>query len=105
MGKLPSGHGTGPVKYFFDPGQGEGNVFRLGIPIGFVFRVPVVPERAAGQIEGDGEVGGVLIFDQIHDRAHETRDGAGVPAFGVDEWTGDECVVCPVNEGVPVEKE
>ena len=46
-----------------------------------------------------------MVVDEVCEGAHEARDGARVPALGVDERAGDEGVVRPIDEGVAVKEE
>ncbi len=61
--------------------------------------------RGRGGIEGDADVGGVLLFQDGEKRVDEAVEGGGVDAFGVPDRGLDEGEVGAVNEGHAVEQE
>ena len=88
-----------------DPRNGESDVFGLRLAVGFVGIEFFVAERTSFRIEHHGEVGGFFVLHHIPQRAHKTLDGGHVPAFGIEQRTGDEGVMGAVNKRMAVEQE
>jgi len=88
---------------FLDGGNGGADLFRGVFALGFVFRIFIVAERRAGDIEGDGNVCGLLLFEDFEQRIEEAEEGRGVAPLGVDHRIADECEVSAVDQRHAVE--
>ncbi len=65
-----------------DIGQGPGNVLRHGLALDLVIRKLTVPLGRHFRVEGDGDVRGQLVLQDIEQRIREHEQGGGVGAFG-----------------------
>ena len=106
---FPSGVGEeGNAKGFgeaFDLGDGGDDVFGDFVALGFVGGIdPVALGRLRG-VHGNGEVGGLLLFEEVDEGGGEAVEGGGVDAGGGGDGRAHEGEVGPVDEGHSIEQE
>ena len=99
-GGNPHGLGQG-----VDVGHACLDVLRGLIAVCLVLGKGLVAEGGARRIEHDGQVGGLLVADDVEDGRGESEYGAGVGPLAVDPRVADEGVVGPENQGEGIDEE
>ena len=88
-----------------DVGDVRGDVVRHLLPVRLVLRVFQVPLGGLGGVEDHGDVGGLLLLDQVQQGEREAECRAGVEAPAVDPRVLDEAEVRAVDQRVGIEQE
>ena len=85
--------------------EGVDHQLRSLVAVGLVGRIHDVAEGASRRIEGHGQMGRMLTFNQFQDVFRETIEDGHVGAFRVDHRPSQEGVVHLEDKGVPVDEE
>jgi hypothetical protein len=85
--------------------DGGGEFLRHFIALGLVGGVFDVARGGRGSVEGDADVGGLLLFENGQQCVDESVEGGSVDAFGVADGGLDQCKVRTINQGHAIEQE
>ena len=86
-------------------GQRRAEVFGHLLPVGLVVGKLDMPLRRRRGIERDGEVGRLLVLQDVEQRLGEPVERRGVHAFGRQDRAADKREVRPIHQRHPIQQE